>query len=1193
MASPDWRVSILTLPQLWDSASRRIGLRALILPRGNPLEPLLEGVPFASDEPAFVDARISFDIQFIPNLRRMPDPADVQVTQTAAGGTPADLRALYGELAKLFPLAAPGVLAAPKPRRAGTHIRKYLPSSYCGAFAFEQPRTPFAVMDDTYLCALRTPPAAIVPPPPFLGMSWGQILAAVLAQPRLAERLGLIYALSLDIPAAIDVMLGGWLYVTLTSGSPYASLVAPAGSNVKLYAARIPPLDAAKDRVLFAPVLFPVPAPPVSFDENLIEAASYDDGFVKIVHCAQPTNSDLLDNSAHALPPVQDAGIQLGWEDEQVIVWMNRQADPAQETQDSPMGVGGFRVDVRAHVDVPLTDDDASWTSLARVEGDLELGAFHERFTGEHALRVAPAQLHGLRTGDFWLPPYFAQWNGKSLVIGDDFVGRVSGESPRASPFRPVGVGKVALQYGKSYDFRVRLADISGGGPSVDMKHGLPGEAPIAMCRFRRFVPPKAVRIADLAAPDPLRPQTSYQIHRPVLGYPALVYTGFPNAEQALIADVPTAKAERREVGLPDLDVTTLEIQVAVRDPGLDGDVAFRTLYTANRKFPEDAAAGLTLTVGFEHVHDVAALPAPGDLGPLPLPTARDVRLTLTPLCRDDPRLEYFGSQEARRGRPVVLDTRAHSSDERGLFAAQTPAEEFHVHMLQPDPVPSAHLSVVLASDGRQQEAPADLVHRLARASRTEARGLTFFGKTTRRTVFACSSNLRHMLSAEHSAITFASRAELTGHWIAVLSLVLDRDWTWDALADSSLQVQREVRQVQTGVTETSLVGTIEVPRGVSPQARAKANPAVTRIVFFDGVDPKPPAGAHPSELEITYTLTPSWKSTPVDTDRPFTAKMDLPIAAPPLQTPKLASAGIALSPYKRATDYSSSEARRRMLWLEFTEPVANIRDALFVRVLAYAPDPMLTGLEPQQPPAPAEPPLSFPEELIRTITRGQPADDAGLDDMGQEMIRSDSPRHFFVPLPNELSSESSELFGFFVCELRVGHRGGWSTATARPGPPLRATGIQHPAPPIRCETVRRPAGISASSIYAMPVLEGRNLLPSFPLSEIWHLLYAQVVQVDGEDQRNVLLGRKRAQPMPQQSDAREKLEAGGVSEWMQGEIDLALRALNLPRKASLSVLAVEMLPELDRKPDPLGADLGHVRILRTSPLTPVGEICL
>lgn len=1184
MGKLDLRLSILTLPQSWDSASRRIGLRTLLLPRGNPLGPLLDGIPLVPAESAFVDASLSFDLQFIPNLNRMPDPADVQVTQTVAGGTPANLRTLYEELAKLFPLAPPGVLPPPKPRRAGTQIRKYLPLSYRGAFAFEQPRTPFAVVDDTYHCALRTPPAAPQKTPPFLGMRWGQVLAAVLAQPRLAERLGLVYELSLDIPAEIDLTLGGWLYVTLTGSSPYASLVAPAGANVKLYAARIPPLDKAGDRALFAAVLFPVPAPTISFDENLVEAETYDDGFAKIVHCAQPLDSELLENSHDALAPVQDAGIQLGWEDEQVIVWMNRQAAPASETQDSPMGVGGFHVDVRFA-------GDALWTSLARVKGDLDLGAFHEQFDGEHSLRISPSQLHGLRTGDFWLPAYFAQWSGKSLVVGDDFAGRLTGKSGGTSRFSAVDVGNVPLRYGKSYEFRVRLADLSGGGPQVDMGPVVPGEAPIATCHFRRHVPPKAVRLLE-KPPAALHPQTSYKVSRPVLGYPALVYTGFRDAEQALVDEVPQAKAEGREVGLPDPDVETLEIQVAVRDPGLEEGSAFRTLYTATRKFPHNAASELALKVKFQDVHNVALLPVPGSSGPLPLPTARDVRLTLTPICRADPQLDYFGSQEARRGSTVVIYSRANSSDERGLFVHQTPAEEFHVHFLQPDALPGALLAASRAVEGSQEEAPRDLMQRLARAVQVEARDLTLVARPARRIVFACARALRHTLSADHGAITFASRAELTGHWISVLSLVLDRDWTWDGLADSSFQVLRTVRQVQTGVTETSSIGIIDVPRGVPSTARASADSAVTRIVFFDAIDPKPPASAKPSELEVTYTVTSFWRADPTHSEQPFTATTQLPMASPPAQTPQLASAGIALSQYKRAADYSSSEPRRRVLWLEFTGPVDNVRDALFARVLAYAPDAMLTGSEPSQPPDPAEPPLSLPAELIRTITPGQPADDAGLDAM-QELIGSDSPRHFFVPLPPGLSPESAELFGFFVYELRVGHRIGWSTANTRFGPPLRATGIQHPASPLLCEATRRPAGISASSIYAMPVLEGRNLLPRVPLSEIWHLLYAQVMQVDGDDWRNVLLSRKHAEPASQQSDARERLETVGIAEWTQEEIAIALRGLNLPRKAPLSVLAVEMLPELDRKPDPLGADLGYVRIIRTSPLISLGDICL
>jgi hypothetical protein len=735
----------------------------------------------------------------------------------------------------------------------------------------------------------------------------------------------------------------------------------------------------------------------------------------------------------------------------------------------------------------------------------------------------------------------------------------------------------------------VRLADLSGGGPTVEREPVLSGEAPTGDVPFpplrpaqghsyRQSCSARSAETADQLPDPPSRPRLSGpSLHR------------IPECRAGAHRRC-AARQAGSEVGLPDPDVETLEIQVAVRDPGLDDDVGFRTLYTATRKFPDDASLALALEVSFQDLHDVRVLPAAPDRGPLPLPTARDLRLTLTPVCRTDSRLDYFGSEDSRRGRSEVLDLRAHSSDERGLFAAQTPAAEFHVHMLRPDPLPGAHLAAVQAADGRQEEAAADMAQRLARAARLQARDLTFMGRPDQRTVFGCSRALRHLLCPDRSAITFASRADLTQHWISVLSLVLDRDWTWDALADSAFEVTRRIRQVHTGATETASVATIELPRAVHPIARATAGRAVTRIVFFDGVDPKPPAGAQPSELEITYTLTPFWKSSPAEGDPPFTAAMDLPMAIPPVQTPKLAAAGIALSPYDRAADYSSSEPRRRSLWLEFTEPVENPRDALFARVLAYALDPMLTGSEPAHPPAPAEPPLPLPEELIRTITRDQPADEAGLDAM-QQLIDSDSPRHFFVPLPHGMPEESPDLFGFFVYELRIGHREGWSTAQARFGPPLRATGIQHPAAPLLCATAR-PSGISASSVYAMPVLDGRNLLPSSPQSEIWHLLYAQVMQVDGEDRRNVLLSRKRAEPLPRGTDARERLETVGIAQWTQLEIEIALRALNLPRMAPLSILGVELLPELDRKPDPLGADLGHVRIIRTSPLTPVGQIC-
>src|SRR5215217_4779761 len=179
MASLDWKLSVLTFPQFWDNAARRLDLRAVVLPRNNPLDPLLTGIPPVPDEPAFVDAQLTFDIRFIASLDSLPDPADVQFSQTVSGQTPPDLRGLYDELALRFPVAPPGTLPAATPRRTDTRILKYLPVSYRTAFAFGSPRTTRARTDDSFRCALQTPSDPIPPPPPSPGMRWGQVIASV------------------------------------------------------------------------------------------------------------------------------------------------------------------------------------------------------------------------------------------------------------------------------------------------------------------------------------------------------------------------------------------------------------------------------------------------------------------------------------------------------------------------------------------------------------------------------------------------------------------------------------------------------------------------------------------------------------------------------------------------------------------------------------------------------------------------------------------------------------------------------------------------------------------------------------------------------------------------------------------------------------------------------------------------------
>src|SRR5205085_1309440 len=150
-------------------------------------------------------------------------------------------------------------------------------------------------------------------------------------------------------------------------------------SFLSRYAARIPPLTGGAERQLFAAVQFPVlfddplvpgPAPVLGiYDQVFIEAGDYDDGFAKIVHGAQPVSQNLLAEDPDGVAPVNDIGIRIGWDDEQILTWQNRQLVPDPtvpkvgdkgQRLDAPMGVFGYRIDARA-------SDADPWRSLVRV----------------------------------------------------------------------------------------------------------------------------------------------------------------------------------------------------------------------------------------------------------------------------------------------------------------------------------------------------------------------------------------------------------------------------------------------------------------------------------------------------------------------------------------------------------------------------------------------------------------------------------------------------------------------------------------------------------------------------------------------------------------------------------------------------------------------------------------------------------
>src|SRR5262249_44514712 len=152
-------------------------------------------------------------------------------------------------------------------------------------------------------------------------------------------------------------------------------------------------------------------------------------GFARLVHSRQPDSLDAHTGDGKAQSnPSTDAGIQIGWDDEQVLVWHNRQLAIADAQKaggeaalEAPLGVLGYRVDVR----VPAAGEtpaqrNTGWQSLMQANASVPaaLVGVVPGFTGE--LVVEPTASSPRSVRDFWLPLYFAQWRGQPLGTRDD-----------------------------------------------------------------------------------------------------------------------------------------------------------------------------------------------------------------------------------------------------------------------------------------------------------------------------------------------------------------------------------------------------------------------------------------------------------------------------------------------------------------------------------------------------------------------------------------------------------------------------------------------------------------------------------------------------------------------------------------------------------------------------------------------------
>ena len=402
-------------------------------------------------------------------------------------------------------------------------------------------------------------------------------------------------------------------------------------------------------------------------------------------------------------------------------------------------------------------------------------------------------------------------------------------QTPEAAPhllnrdlaFRPVGDKAVPLEYGATYEFRVRLADLTRGGPASTEPVPDPAGHSVTTVPFRRRKAPGRIQILG----RPSAADRRVTIAKPRLGYPELLFAGVPFAAleedlAARAADPDLDGKKARELGAPDPDVLSVEIQVAVRT--LDGDAVrkrdgdaerkrdrddglFLPLYSTTRQF--NGGDDLSIDLAFE---DHAVLTGfspdqPAD-GPLVLPTARGIRLTFTAIGRET--LDYFDSAEARRGEPVPLECRADAM-----------AEEQDTLLVDPDGLPAVR-SFYFQSPPADPSIPRPS-ERLAQEAALDHTGLQLSGRSGHRTVLGCSAGLRHVLSPDSASIQIASGADLVHRWINIVQMRLQRDWTWDGLDEAGISVTRTIqRPAQDDVVE--VVGVVRLPHALGTEGACR-----------------------------------------------------------------------------------------------------------------------------------------------------------------------------------------------------------------------------------------------------------------------------------------------------------------------------------------------------------------------------------
>lgn len=1207
---------ILTFPQYYQNG--RITFNIVVIPRNlNPLLPLEAGLP------AFADTEILFKAMVINSLDGLPLAGDaVQSASLVIENQIASSREVWESLKAQMEVTdgmkISDAESGKAEQRSGdainkykdVSIKKYLPESYRSAFNFVRARSKYALIGDEYSCAIKNKNTENTDKNTQRDvLSWGKVIALCLRNPALAEKAGLIYKASIAVDEAANLFEnGGWLYASFAVGNAFEGL-----DGMK-YAARIPALKGTDERVLFSAVQFPVAQVAVNnigYDEVLRDAIVYDDGFAKIVHANQPVNQDLLQEKDKSNPPLKDIGIRLGWDDEQIAIWYNRQMLKKEEESgsdvDTPLGVFGYRVDVRKK-------GEEQWLSqnslILQQNTALNNGRIIISEVGEivePGIEVHPSA-HGDSKGEgFWLPMYFSSWMGKPISIADkdaedinmlhpdkmikprpDIDNTINSIPKRTfHPYAADPRNNIPLVYGSDYQFRVRLMDISGGGPEVTARAVNGGEKPVADLHFKRHIaagPLKitniksvydnlpAATVADIKDTSVLQnlitgDSSVLKIQRPLLGYPAVVFTGkYDNVIdklKAILNELPADEKKGVDIGLSDPDVSSFKVQVEVKSLEMDngrsenGKESYIVLYQKNYNFDENNFEDeVRLNIIHKDEKQLNFTEGYDDTGAdydLVLPTSRHIRLTFIPIIKDAN--NDYADLNIAEGKRITLTSYQPGTDEKGLLSPIDGG--FKAIYLQPEyPVDQHHIKTFKSAISLQfikSSTPVEL-SRLADTFNIIAHNLTLEGEKGKRLQFGCSKLMRHSLAPDSSSISFSSQAELFNRWIIGVNYTLLRDWAWDGLQKESFSIYRKwKKEGDTSFNDEVLAGIINVSNTVAINALSDPERTYSRLLFLDAFDPKEVDSLFPSEIIISYRIEVNFKKDGIPTAVDLEIKdkeIHLPVTIIPAQVPKLISAGIALSPYISDQEkYSSTDLRQRFLWLEMEEGPRDANDTYFARVLSNAPDPLLSSIsEELKTYDPVDPPLNINEEKIRVIIPGMDNDFAGMGAM-QELLPGDDAsgksNFYMLPLPPGLHADSDELFGFFSYEIRLGHKKElWSTAQARYGRPLKVNGVQHPAPNLSCNVIRRKiplfekilkGAIVANKVdrlrkvrgqvlekpaikiafrnevvitapFATAVLNGENITANPPQTSLWYMLYAQVRQADGLSYRNLLL---------------------------------------------------------------------------------------